>query len=290
MKAGNWIIVAILAVLAILFGILWMSASNKVSGAEKKAEDAQKLYENASAALSDIQTSLDAMGSDLLGEIIGGDEVSGSTPEDRRARLINNISNMRTQIEADKKKIAELERQLTQVKGQRDGHLRALNNLKASLADKEKVLVELENRLTQMGEDIENVQQLAQAEINRRESQIEEKQGIIDSQSRDLNQIYYISGTRKELMAAGIVDRKGGLLGIGRVTTVRKNIDTDKFHTTNLLDSREIRFPASAKGYAVLSNHVAASYTLTKDSSGWVLTVKDPENFRKQKFLVLEKR
>ena len=136
MKAGNWIIVAILAILAVLFGIMWMNASNKVSGAEKKAEDAQKLYENASATLSDIQTSLDAMGSDLLGEIIGGDEVPGSTPEDRRARLISNISNMRSQIEADKKKIAELERQLKQVKGQRDGHLRALNNLKASLADK----------------------------------------------------------------------------------------------------------------------------------------------------------
>ncbi|HPV15049.1 MAG TPA: hypothetical protein PL126_05310 [Candidatus Cloacimonadota bacterium] len=289
MKAGNWIIVAILAILAILFGIMWMSASNKVSGAQKKAEDAQKLYENASATLSDIQSSLDAMGSDLLGEIIGGDEVPGSTPEDRRARLISNISNMRTQIEADKKKIAELERQLTQVKGQRDGHLKALNKLKTSLADKEAILAEMENRLNKMGEDIEEVQRQAQAEINRREGQIQEKQGIIDNQSRDLNRIYYISGTRKELMAAGIVDRKGGLLGIGRVTTVTSKINTEKFHTTNLMDTQEIRFPASAKGYAVLSNHVAASYTLTKDASGWVLTVKDPENFRKQKFLVLEK-
>jgi hypothetical protein len=148
----------------------------------------------------------------------------------------------------------------------------------------------LENRLNRMTGEIEDVQQRAQAEITQRDGQIQEKQGIIDNQSRDLNQIYYISGTRKELMAAGIVDRKGGLLGIGRVTTVRRNIDTDKFQTTNLLDTQEIRFPASNKGYVVLSNHVAASYTLTRDSEGWVLTVKDPENFRKQKFLVLEKR
>ncbi|MGI6197695.1 MAG: hypothetical protein ACOYIS_01030 [Candidatus Cloacimonadaceae bacterium] len=290
MKTANWIIVAVLAVLAVIFGIMWMNASKKVSGAEQKAIDAQKLYENASSTLEEIQSSLDAMGSDLLGEIIGGDEIPGSTPEDRRARLIGNISNMRSQIEADKKKIADLERQLTQVKGQRDGHLRALNKLKASLEEKETILAELENRLNRMTGEIEDVQQRAQAEITQRDGQIQEKQGIIDNQSRDLNQIYYISGTRKELMAAGIVDRKGGLLGIGRVTTVRRNIDTDKFQTTNLLDTQEIRFPASNKGYVVLSNHVAASYTLTRDSEGWVLTVKDPENFRKQKFLVLEKR
>lgn len=268
---------------------MWMNAANKVSGAEKKAEDAQKLYENASAALSDIQTNLEAMDTDLLGGIIGSDEIPGSTPEDRRERLINNISNMRTQIEADKKKIADLERQLTQVKGQRDGHLSALNKLKASLSDKETILAEMENRLTKMSSDIEEVEQKAQAEINKRESQIQEKQGIIETQSQDLNQIYYISGTRKELIAAGIVNRKGGLLGIGRVTTVSNKIITEKFKSTNLMDSQEIRFAPSAKGYAVLSNHIAASYTLTRDVDGWVLKITDPENFRKQKFLVLEK-
>ncbi len=289
MKAVTWIISAILAILAILFGVMWINAANKVNSAEKKAQDAQTQYENASTALSDIQSSLESMDSDLLGGIIGSDEIPGSTPEDRRARLINNISNMRTQIEADKKKIADLERQLTQVKGQRDGHLSALNKLKSSLAEKENILTELEIRLNKMSGDIEAVEQRAQAEITKREGQIKEKEEIIESQNQDLNQIYYISGTRKELIAAGIVDRKGGLLGIGRVTTVSSKIVTDKFISMNLMDSQTIKLAPSAKGYAVLSNHVAASYTLSKESDGWVLKVTDPESFRKQKFLVLEK-
>ena len=290
MKAATWIISAILAVLVIVFGIMWMNSASKISAAEKKARDAQKLYENATTTLNDVQSSLEAMDSDLLGSIAGANEIPGSTPEERRARLINNISNMRSQIEADKKKIAELERQVTQIKGQRDGHLNALNKLKASMADKERILAELENRLAQASAELANEKQLSQAEIAKREAQIREKQGIIENQNQDLNQIYYISDTRKNLIAAGVVDRKGGVLGIGRVTTVSSKIVTDRFTPMNLLDTQQITLDPAPKGYAVLSNHVAASYTLTKEGDNWVLRVTDPESFRKQKFLVLEKR
>ncbi len=290
MKAVTWIISAILAILAILFGIMWMNSANKISVAEKKARDTQKLYENATNTLNDVQSSLESMDQDLLGSIAGSDEIPGSTPEERRARLINNISNMRSQIESNKKKLADLERQLSSVKGQRDGYLKNANNLKALIAEKESMLTELEGRLAESDAKNANLIQKSQQEIAEREAQIREKQGIIENQNQDLNQIYYIADTRKNLIATGVVDRKGGILGIGRVTTVSSKIITEKFTPMNLLDSREISLPPSAKGYAVLSNHVAASYTLTKEGDNWMLKVTDPESFRKQKFLVLEKK
>lgn len=290
MKAINWIIAAILAILAVLFGIMWMNSSAKVSAAEKKAIDAQKLYENATNTLNEVQSGLEAMDSDLLGSIAGANEIPGSTPEERRARLINNISNMRQQIETDKKKIADLESQLKQVKGQKDGYLSTINKLKASMEEKERILAELEGRLNKATSDLANEKQLSQAEIAKREAQIKEKQSIIETQSQDLNQVYYIYGTRKELIASGVVDRKGGVLGLGRVTTVTSKIITDKFTSLNLMDVQEITLPAAPKGYAVLSNHVAASYTLSKNGENWVLRITDPESFRKQKFLVLEKK
>jgi len=279
-----------LAILAILFGIMWMNSANKISVAEKKARDTQKLYENATNTLNDIQTSLEAMDQDLLGSIAGSDEIPGTTPEERRARLINNISNMRSQIETNKKKIADMERQLSQVKGQRDGYLKTLNNLKALNAEKERVLAEYEGKLAKSEADNANLAQKSQKEIADREAQIREKQGIIENQNQDLNKVYYIADTRKNLIAAGVVDRKGGILGIGRVTTVSSKIITEKFTSMNLLDTQEITLPPSAKGYAVLSNHVAASYALTKEGDNWILKVTDPESFRKQKFLVLEKK
>lgn len=290
MKAINWIIAAILAILAILFGIMWMNSAGKIRAAEKKALDTQKMYENATNTLNEVQSSLESMDEDLLGSIAGANEIPGSTPEERRARLINNISNMRSQIEQDKKKISDLERQLSQSKSQRDGYLSTLNKLKASMEEKERILAELEGRLGKTNEELASEKLQSQAEIAKRESQIKEKQNIIETQSVDLNQIFYIAGTRKELIAAGVVDRKGGVLGIGRVTTVANRIVTEKFTSVNLLDSQQIVLKPSAKGYAVLSNHIAASYTLTKDGENWILRITDPESFRKQKFLVLEKK
>jgi hypothetical protein len=56
----------------------------------------------------------------------------------------------------------------------------------------------------------------------------------------------------------------------------------------NLMDAQQITFPASKKGFSVLSNHVATSYKVEKIGEQNVLTVTDPTNFRKQKFLVIE--
>jgi len=89
-------------------------------------------------------------------------------------------------------------------------------------------------------------------------------------------------------MNKGIMDRKGGLLGIGKVSTVTHNIETDKFTQMNLLDTQQITFPVSKKGYSILSNHVATTYKVEKIEGNNVLTVTDPPNFRKQKFLVIE--
>lgn len=288
MKAISWIIVVILALLAVIFGIMWMGSANKISDAEKKAADAQSMYENATNTLNEVQSSLESLDKDLLGTIEGSTEMAGATPEERRARLVGNISNMRTQIEADKKRIADLERQLSSSKGQLASIQSMVNKLKSSVTDKEKILAELERRLGDISQTLESERMLSQAEINKRESMIKEKQSVIEAQNIDNNRIYYVFGTRKELVASDVIDRKGGILGIGKVSTVSSPIVTDKYTEINLLDSQQISFPATKKGFAILSNHVASSYRVEKVGDKNVLTVTNPELFRKQKFLVIE--
>jgi len=99
--------------------------------------------------------------------------------------------------------------------------------------------------------------------------------------------MYYIVGTRKQLLDSGVIDRKGGILGFGRVSTV-KDVDLTKFTEFNLLDTQVLNFPVTKKGYAVLSNHIAASYKVEKAEDQYQLTVLDQDQFRKQKVLVIE--
>ncbi len=288
MKASTAIVLAILAILTVLFGVLWMGSNGKTKALMKSNEELKELYDNSTQTIGEIQSSLESLDRDLSGQLFTNKEIPGTSPEDRRSRIISSIANMRDQIEADKKKISDLEKQLASSRSQLKGVQEIVNKLKASIADKEAIMDELQKRLGILNETLEEERRTSLAEIQKREQTISEKQQTITQQNIDANTVYYIFGTRKELMDKGIVDRKGGLLGIGKVTTVAHNLMVEKFTQINLLDTQQISFPLTKKGYAVLSNHVATSYKVEKLDGSNVLTVTDPTNFRKQKFLVIE--
>ena len=288
MKATTAIIVAILAILTIIFAVLWINANDKSKDIMKNNEELKKLYETSTSTINEIQSSLESLEQDLSGQLFTQKEIPGTSPEERRTKIISSIANMRDQIEADKKKIATLEKQLATSKSQLKGVQEIVNKLKASISEKEQIMDELQQRLGILNETLETERRTSAEEIQKREMTITEKEQQITQQSIEANTIYYVSGTRKELMSKGIMDRKGGLLGIGKVSTVKQNIPVEQFTTMNLLENQQITFPATKKGYSILTNHPATSYKVEKQGDQNVLTILDATSFRKQKFVVIE--
>ncbi|HNS84220.1 MAG TPA: hypothetical protein PKI18_02465 [Candidatus Cloacimonas sp.] len=288
MKATSAIIVAILAILTIVFAVLWINANGKSKDIMKSNEELKKLYETSTSTINEIQSSLESLEQDLSGQLFTQKEIPGTSPEERRTKIISSIANMRDQIEADKKKIATLEKQLATSKSQLKGVQEIVNKLKASISEKEQIMDELQQRLGILNETLETERRTSAEEIQKREMTITEKEQQITQQSIEANTIYYVYGTRKELMSKGIMDRKGGLLGIGKVSTVKQNIPVEQFTTINLLENQQITFPATKKGYSILTNHPATSYKVEKQGDQNVLTILDATSFRKQKFVVIE--
>ncbi|MCK9610883.1 MAG: hypothetical protein M0R67_06860 [Candidatus Cloacimonas sp.] len=288
MKATTAIIVAILAILTIIFAVLWINANGKSKDIMKSNEELKKLYETSTSTINEIQSSLESLEQDLSGQLFTQKEIPGTSPEERRTKIISSIANMRDQIEADKKKIATLEKQLATSKSQLKGVQEIVNKLKASISEKEQIMDELQQRLGILNETLETERRTSAEEIQKREMTITEKEQQITQQSIEANTIYYVYGTRKELMSKGIMDRKGGLLGIGKVSTVKQNIPVEQFTTMNLLENQQITFPATKKGYSILTNHPATSYKVEKQGDQNVLTILDATSFRKQKFVVIE--
>jgi len=288
MKATSAIIVAILAILTIVFAVLWINANGKSKDIMKSNEELKKLYETSTSTINEIQSSLESLEQDLSGQLFTQKEIPGTSPEERRTKIISSIANMRDQIEADKKKIATLEKQLATSKSQLKGVQEIVNKLKASISEKEQIMDELQQRLGILNETLETERRSSAEEIQKREMTITEKEQQITQQSIEANTIYYVYGTRKELMSKGIMDRKGGLLGIGKVSTVKQNIPVEQFITINLLENQQITFPATKKGYSILTNHPATSYKVEKEGDQNILTILDATSFRKQKFVVIE--
>jgi chromosome segregation ATPase len=145
MKIAQIVITVILAILAIVFGVVWMNASKENKALIKSNEDLQNLYESSTATISEIQESLQALDQDLSGQLFSQSEIPNASPADRRERIISSIANMRDQIEADKKKISQLESQLANSRTQLRGVQDMVTRLKASLEDKERIMAELQN-------------------------------------------------------------------------------------------------------------------------------------------------
>ena len=280
MKNTIWILIAALAIISAIFAFMYFGASGKLSDMEKEKEEMQSSLDSATQTISDIQSNIGDLDSQLI--------IDGEITGDRRTHLINRINSMRAQIENDKQRIADLERRLSQSGSQLRGVQDLLNKLRGSVADKEKIVADLQNRLGILNETLETERIESRQEIARRDQTISTKQSVIEEKDKDINTMYYVVGTRKELIDRKIVDRRGGLLGIGRVTTMTDQINLKEFTKFNLLESTEITFPATRKGYSILSSQNAASYRVDKDGDFYVLKVTDPGLFRNQKYIVIE--
>ncbi|MFA7543678.1 MAG: hypothetical protein WCY84_04820 [Candidatus Cloacimonadaceae bacterium] len=282
------VVIALLAILAIVFGVLWMNSSKEIKDYKLSNEELQSLYDNATVTIGEIQSNLEVLDQDLSGQLFTQNEIPGATPEDKRERLVNTINTMRGQIEADKKKISALEAQLANSKTQLKGVQDVVARLRTSIEEKERIMDELQERMGMLTENMEEERRITQREIAILEQISQQKDKQLQQAEYSESYIYYVVGTRKQLMDQGIVDRKGGLLGIGKVTTVTKNLKLERFSEINLKNTNEIRFPITKKGYSILSNHLATTYEVSKEGGEMLLRITDPDNFRKQKFLVIE--
>jgi len=240
----------------------------------------EKLYNDSASAYDEIRSSLDKFDQELTDEIGALGEVPGKTPAEK-------LSNARARIEEYKNKIRDLESKLASSKGQLSGIQAMVDRLKKSVADKEKIVAELEGRVGKLSSTLDEERLAAQAEINQRDARLKDKDSQIAEQNLESNRMYFAVGTRKQLMDSGIINRKGGILGIGKVSTV-KDADLSRFTQFNLLDTQELSFPVTKKGYSVLSSHVAASYEVSRAGDQYVLRVNDPNAFKKQKLVVIE--
>ncbi|MFO7659824.1 MAG: hypothetical protein R6V77_02825 [Candidatus Cloacimonadaceae bacterium] len=286
MKTSTWISV-ILAVIAFVFSVLWFTTNTKKVNLAKQMDSLKTSFEFATETINDIQTNLDSIEIGLSGQLFSGREMPISAA-DRRSQIISTVRSMKQQIEYDKERITTLEKQLagSQVKNRSLESMIA--KLRQSINDKERIVAELSGKLGILEETVISEKILSQEEISKRDREIAAKVATIKTQEKDLNTIFYAYGSRKELVDTDVITREGGILGLGKVSTLSKMSELEKYKTFNLDEVEGISFPATKRGYSILSSQNAASYRVDKVGDSYVLKVTNKELFRKYKILVIE--
>lgn len=199
-----------------------------------------------------------------------GNDVEGNNSEES---IRENLLFIEETMASNRKKIAELERQLknsssagAQLKAklitltaQLEEHKKEIAELRSSLAEKDLKIEKLDSSIVHLNRQNTNL-----VEENKNKTQ------IVENQDAQLNTAWYVYGTSKELKEHKILD-SGDVL---------KNGDYDKDYFIKI-DIRETTvIPFGSKYAKLLTNHPSGSYTLMKDAKGeYTLHITDTYKF-----------
>jgi DNA repair exonuclease SbcCD ATPase subunit len=119
--------------------------------------------------------------------------------------------------------------------------------------------------------------------------ELNEQAETIAETGTELRTAYYVVGETKELMKAGLIDKEGGLLGMGRTAKLSDNLDNSKFTQIDYTQTTSIT--VNGKNAKIITSHPDDSYTMNK--TGKVIdniTITNPEKFwSASKYLVITK-
>lgn len=106
----------------------------------------------------------------------------------------------------------------------------------------------------------------------------------------ETNTVYWIAGKKDDLLKRGIIEQRGGMLGIGKTQVLARTLDAGAFTAVDRTQVSEITLPDPAKSYRIITtNDIAGLDSPPKDGKfKGTVKISQPEVFwRPSKFLVL---
>lgn len=247
----------------------------------------QSLYEFITAYNS-IQRNLDSI--KALENIINLNTTSGEVKSSAKDQINNDINTIYELLVKNKKmvaslqeklkksntRVAELEKMVAFLNAQVEEKNAEIENLRAEL---EKMNIKVE-KLSVKVEELETTTASQAAEIQKQKEELENK-------TTALNTAWYAIGTKQELLKNNVINKEGGILGIGANKTLKEDFNKDYF---TRVDIRKLEFiPLMAKKARLITKHPTSSYFISGQKRADTLFIKNPQEFwNVSKYLVIE--
>lgn len=207
----------------------------------------------------------------------------------QKQKIVEDINLLNELLQKNKEQVAALQKKLNNSNYK-------IGKLNAMVAELEKMVSNLENQIKEKDTEIArlntDVQNLTRDihQLNEKitviEDESQKKTATIEQQTLEMNKAYYIIGSLKELKEKGVVDRSGGLLGIGKTSTVSKDFDKTLFTE---VDKRELEMiPLNVKKIKIISVHPAGSFHVEGDKTAESFVIDNKADFWSvSKYLVI---
>lgn len=203
--------------------------------------------------------------------------------KDEILKTINEISSL---LEQNKEKIKKLNTQLASLRSQKTKWKKESEELKQFISEKEQEMVGLQQLMADQTSTINYLNQTV-SELKLANNSANDNNKKMDT---ELHKAYYALGSYRELKDHNVVEKTGGVLGLGKTEEIKN--DPDKTYFT-VIDTRQVTtIPVGSKKAKLVTHHPVGSYEWEKANDGKnteALTITDPEKFwATSKFLVVE--
>ncbi|MFI5243600.1 MAG: hypothetical protein ACHQQR_00120 [Gemmatimonadales bacterium] len=112
-----------------------------------------------------------------------------------------------------------------------------------------------------------------------------------DKLTVERNTVYYVIGTKGELLKKHIIEQTGGTLGIGKTQVPARDLNPSDFTSIDRTKVSEIAFPAANQAYRIITRQDVSALETAPDKTGRIkggLKIKDAERFwGASKYLIL---
>ena len=270
MRSTLKVLVAVLAVVILSTSCVEKSKKYQQLMAEKDAllienQNIENEYNNALGIISDVENNLQAL-REAEGLIMMNsentskrDQLNAELIQIKEAMAYNNarLDSLTTALEKTNRTNKELRSTIKRLQGQIEEKTKEIEALQIQIDEKNTQIAGLNTQVENLNANIEQV-----TATNASQSQ------TIAEQIVEMNTIYYIAATKKELKENGILNSK---------YILTPEVPTNLFTKADKRDINEISI--EAKKATILSNHPIDSYTIVKQDTTIILQITNPDKF-----------
>lgn len=284
-KSAVPVLSVIAVLLAVATGVLFFkyrtTTANYVE--MRSAEESSRgRYDQTIMAIAEIQDSLNAISvGDTNVRMLSKEsaELSLTDPDGKLA--LDRIALLRASISRNKQRIQQLESSMKKSGIKVAGLERMIANLKQSVTEKQDEVALLTSRVGELQTQVaglETTVQETQDTVRVKEQAIEEKREALAT-------VYYVVGDKKELTDQGVIEAKGGVLGLGKTILPAATANQTAFTPLDTDEATVIQ--TNAPKARLVSAQPASSYELVLVDGQMELHILNPEEFRKIKQVVI---
>ncbi len=211
----------------------------------------------------------------------GGMESSQSM----RDEVLQDVEVINELLSENKRTIADLNDKLQKYSYEVGKFKKMVANLNKEIETKDNQVLELKENLAAQNFEMNKLN----SKLDTLSATTKKQQQRIEEQTEDLNSAYYAVGTYKDLQENDVVDRKGGIIGIGSTKTIAEDFNRDYFTKIDIRKTTIIPLGGEDKDVKLVSNHPSDSYKWNKEEDKIKsLEITNPATFWKaSKYLVV---